>query len=104
MSERAQELARRIAHQVWQKYDDQFGYRTEKQEANANFSSAHPDNIWSFWGQFDADNHLEFLAHATRAVVDDEPGADELLGWVIDEVAREARTIAGLRDEYGINL
>lgn len=79
MSKEALELAKQIAHEVWAKYDDEFGYRTEKQARNAEVSTDIPDNIWFFWGQFDLNNKAEF---ATRVAADTSQSSHELGLWV----------------------
>lgn len=72
-------LAKRIAHQVWDKYDDEFGYRSEKQTRNDAVSTDNPNNIWFFWNQFDYKNQVEFAA---RIMTSDALGAKELRKWV----------------------
>jgi hypothetical protein len=102
MSEQAQELARIISDELWDKYDDTYGYRSEKQEANANFNKHHhPDNIWSFWGQFDSTNHQLFTLSALMAKHDNVPGGDELYAWAHEQLAEEQKVIDDL-NERGI--
>lgn len=62
LSKEALEIVKRLAHQVWEKYDDQFGYRTEKQKRNDETPTDNPDNIWFFLGQFDIYNQTELYA------------------------------------------
>lgn len=97
MSKEGMELARKIALEVWEKYDDTYGYRTEKQEAIKAVPSNHPDNIWSFWGPFDHSNHLEFLERVMTAVDRTETGAKELYSWVIEQLGHEFEAIQDLR-------
>lgn len=58
----ARKMAKAIAHDVWQKYDDTYGYRTEKQERNAKVSVYDADCMIFFFGQFDPTNQNEFIA------------------------------------------
>lgn len=85
LSTEALELAKAIAHEVWDKYDDTYGYRTEKQTWSDAISTNHPDNIWSIWNQFDSTNQAEFAAHVAL-LVNSEPDnvAAELLHWIYD--------------------
>lgn len=50
------QLMKDISHEIWESYDDTYGYRTEKQTRNAEVSVEHPDNFWFFYGQFDVLN------------------------------------------------
>lgn len=83
-SEAAQELARLISDTIWATYDDEFGYATEKRASNARFGtrSFHPDNLWSFWGQFDTPNKDQFVALAVSAESAGTAGARELVAWI----------------------
>lgn len=94
------ELARMIAHEIWEKYDDTYGYRTEKQTQNQATSSAHPDNIWSFWGQFDGDNQERFYELALDC---EGPGAIELQNWCSEQIKKTRAARSELR-EMGIDL
>lgn len=96
-------LAKNISHEIWQKYGDEHGYRTEKQSQNATVNVNVPGNIWFFWGQFDHINQGEFFHKVHTAVDDNIPGAGELLIWVIPEMARTQAAVDMLRDE-GIEL
>ncbi len=84
VSEGAQELARKISDGIWATYDDEFGYVTEKRQVNANMGNGgfHPDNIWSFWGQFDSANQVKFLRIAVTAQRAGTAGARELADWI----------------------
>lgn len=97
------ELAKKIAHEVWQKYDDAFGYRTEKQEYNAKVSAEIPDNLWFFWGQFDSDNHKEFL-DLLCAKYHKDPGAPKLILALMPEMEREQEAVKKLREDYGFEI
>lgn len=57
----ALELAQQISDEIWSTYDDTHGYATEKRAANAAVDVNNPDNIWYFWNQFDAPNHMKFV-------------------------------------------
>lgn len=104
MSAEALELARRISHDLWNGYDDEFGYRTEKQDANANFNKPyHPDNIWSFWGQFDHNNQGLFTLKAVLAKMNNEAGATELYAWAKEQLAEVEKNVAKLH-ERGIEF
>lgn len=96
------ELAKKISHEVWQKYDDTHGYRTEKQEYNAKVSTENPDNIWFFWGQFDSNNHQEFYDRLLDKHSDD-PGAPKLMAWAVVELNRDHEALERLH-EAGIDL
>ncbi len=75
LSQKALRLAQRIAHEVWQKYDDTYNYRTEKQLRNTQESE-----MIFFWQQFDYMNQLEFMERLVK-----EPESDartELLDWI----------------------
>lgn len=96
------ELAQRISREVWQKYDDTHGYRTEKLAENDRVSPEHPDNIWFFWGQFDSNNHQEFFDRLCDEHNDD-PGAPGLMAWTLKERQREASAVADLK-AMGIEL
>lgn len=82
LTREALELAKRISHDLWERYDDKYGYRTAKQMRNENVPTDQVDNIWFFWNQFDAANQRRFEIAATRAYSDGKPGARELLNWV----------------------
>lgn len=88
MSEDALKLAQQIAHEVWEKYDDTYGYRIEKQERNAAQPLTDPDAIWFFWNQFDNRNHLEFIARLMTTPR--TPGLKELKDFCLAEYNREA--------------
>lgn len=94
------ELAKKISHQVWEKYDDQFGYRTEKQTYNDIVSTDVPDNIWFFWGQFDHINQLEFTSRVERSK---SSGASKLRQWTGEQMAAINDSLLALH-EAGIDL
>jgi len=87
VSERAQELARTISDGIWATYDDEFGYATDKRAINARFGARgfHPDNIWSFWGQFDSPNQAKFLRLVVSAQRAGTAGARELADWIFSD-------------------
>jgi len=80
ISREALELARVISHQVWSKYDDTHGYRSQKQDYNAHIAPE-SDNIWAFWGQFDGSNQREFQERLKKLPAK-TPGKKELLSWI----------------------
>lgn len=86
LSKTALELAQKISHLIWEKYEDTHGYKTEKQTRNANVSTDHPDNIWFFWGQFDQFNQSEFMYRVRGAVDKKVDGAQELLDFLESQV------------------
>lgn len=100
MTKDALELAKKIADQIWQSYDDTYGYQTEKRERNAAVPTGHPDNIWFFWNQFDSNNQEKFLELALDS---DEPGASELQLWATKELKRTREAILRLHG-MGIDL
>ena len=101
IKERHLKLMQKIAHQVWDKYDDKFGYRSEKQALNASIPTKHPDNIWFFWNQFDSHNHREFLV---RLVMYKQCQAKkDLLVWIKKQLLEEAESIEKLR-KAGIEI
>jgi len=80
LSLKALEIAQKIAHEVWQKYDDSYGYRTEKQERNAKVLPNHLDNMWFYWNQFDSANQQEFEERVDKLPDSDEK--KELKVWI----------------------
>ena len=74
-------LIQRMAHEVWQKYDDTYGYRTEKQERNAKVSTKHPDNIWFFWNQFDINNQKELVSKIVSEIPRHPKSVIRLIKW-----------------------
>lgn len=102
LSLEAMELAKKVSIQVWAKYDDDFGYRSEKLAAMDNWNVNDPRNIWSFWGQFDSHNQEEFAQRLVRDFAD-APGIGQLLPWVLTELDRTATAVANLRAQ-GIDL
>lgn len=85
-SQEAQDLAREISAEIWSTYDDTHGYRTEKlallDHMGRNF---HPENIWSFWGQFDSSNQAKFLRIVVTAQRAGTAGARELADWIFSD-------------------
>lgn len=73
-------LAQQIAHEVWNKYDDQFGYRSEKQNRNDN-TPLDQDAMFFFWQQFDSDNQKDFLTRVAGLSINDD-NALKLLNWI----------------------
>lgn len=94
------ELAKKISHQVWEKYDDQFGYRTEKQTYSDNVSTGIPDNIWFFWGQFDHLNQLEFTSKVEQSK---EAGTSKLKEWCRQQMTKVNESLLKLH-EAGIDF
>lgn len=84
-SQEAQSLARDISDEIWSTYDDTHGYQTEKRQRNASFGQGfHPDNIWSFWSQFDRSNQATFVNMALRSRDSGITGSDDLVEWLKD--------------------
>lgn len=54
------ETMREYAREVWGKYDDTYGYRSEKL-AQLNELTNFKDNWWTIWGMFDHTNQTELL-------------------------------------------
>ena len=79
----AQELARAISDLIWSTYDDQFGYASGKRVENACFGQHgyHPENIWSFWSQFDPTNQRRFGAIVYQ-LPPTTPAVRELVAWI----------------------
>ncbi len=90
MNKEALELAKRIAHEVWEKYDDTHGYRAEKQERNAKTSTDDPYSIWFFWQQFDMNNQAEFFILLSTKYQGQE-GFDDLFDWIFKEGGMQSR-------------
>jgi len=80
LSNKALEFAQKIAHEVWQKYDDKYNYRTEKQERNAKVLPNHPDNMWFYWNQFDSSNQDEFSKRVLG--LPESKAKEELKVWI----------------------
>lgn len=92
MTPDALRLAQAIANLIWQKYDDEFGYRTEKMERNLAVSTDDPDNINFFVGQFDWKNQCEF-GRIVEALTPTEAQA-ELQVWCIEHDFEEQARLA----------
>lgn len=99
LSKEALELAKKISDGIWQRYDDTYGYQTEKREYNANVSTDNPDNIWFFWGQFDICNQEIFWF---RVAESNEAGAEELLAWATEQLAKLGENLNHLR-QHGVD-
>lgn len=54
------EAMREQARLVWGKYDDEFGYRSEKLAQLDRLTNV-KDNWWTIWGMFDHTNQHELL-------------------------------------------
>lgn len=104
MTPNAIRLAKRIAHEVWDKYDDAHGYKAEKQALNAKIPEDHPDNIWGVWNQFDSKNQGEFVERVETALDTKEPGARELLTWVYPNYVASVNASKRLKEKYGVEL
>ena len=89
LSNKALELAQKIAHEVWQKYDDTYGYRTEKQQRNADVFPIHPDNMWFYWNQFDSVNQQEFSDKVDGLPESKEK--EELKNWISETFKEYAK-------------
>lgn len=95
LSPEALELAKQISDEIWSTYDDTHAYATEKREANATVNVNNPDNIWYFWNQFDAPNHVKFV---DRLLADRDFGREdynlariELAIWIAETIQHIAR-------------
>lgn len=84
MNKESLKLAKKISHEIWEKYDDTHGYRSEKQDRNKNVSIENSDNIWFFWQQFDPVNQKEFLIGLLS--YKDEEGFSDLMDWVMERM------------------
>lgn len=93
-------IAKQVAHDVWNKYDDTFGYRSDKQAANEAVSIENPDNIWYFWGQFDMHNHQDFIR---RVNMYSSAAGTNLSAWCDEQFKEESKALESLR-EAGFNL
>lgn len=72
-------LAKETAREVWSKYDDTHGYRTEKQTRNDSF-----DDMLPIWQQFDLFNQREF-EDRIKLYLDlnkDSIPAKEIFDWI----------------------
>ncbi len=95
MKKETLELAKKIAHEVWEKYDDTYGYRTEKQKRNKEVATDHPDNMYFFWQQFDSNNQAEFVAR-TMSVKEDSEEKQELIDWIEERIEEEKKLLSEL--------
>ena len=95
------ELAKRISNAVWQKYDDAYGYRSEKQESNAAVNVEVPENIWFFWNQFDSINQEEFVKRVNES---QRPGAAKLKAWVNKQIIGTRNASAAFKARTGIEI
>ena len=82
ISNKALEIAQKIAHEVWQKYDDKYGYRTEKQKRNGQVQPNDPENMWFYWNQFDSANQDEFSERVCGLPESTEK--EELKEWITE--------------------
>lgn len=90
LSKESLEIAKRAAHKVWEKYDDTYGYKTEKQTRNDNMSTDHPDNIWFFINQFDLHNQVELLLNILlEPESDDKIAVFNFVGDYLQEIGQE---------------
>lgn len=85
------ELAKSISNEIWDSYDDTHGYASEKKAINSECSVLHPDNIWFFWQQFDADNQGKFYQKVT------EHQNNDLLKWTQEQLAETNKAIAEMK-------
>lgn len=53
---------RQAALKVWSKYDDTYGYQTEK-TTQVKAATNYADNWWTFFGMMDSTNQAELLTH-----------------------------------------
>lgn len=92
MSKEALEVAKRLAHVVWQtRYENSKHYIKDKLEENDKVSTENPDNINFFLGQFNADNQFKFFVLVAN--LPDSKIKDELTDYVVEYQAA-ARELA----------
>lgn len=79
ISPRGIELARTIADLIWQKYDDEHGYQSEKRTRNSQFQAILP-----IWQQFDYANQslFQFLV-ASYAGLTGSQDAKAITDWIV---------------------
>lgn len=90
MSQDALNLAQAIAHELWETYDDTYGYRSEKQERNHANNLTDPDAMWFIWNQFDVNNQHRFIDELVNAHNPNEPGAGELRDWLLERIVERS--------------
>lgn len=73
-------LAQRIAHKIWGKYSDEFGYKSDKRLKNKMVDPNNIENIYFFIAQFGVHDQQRFYA---RAKLYRETGL-ELARWIQD--------------------
>lgn len=83
LSKEALELAKMISYEIWEKYDDTHGYRSDKQKLNAEQNIDRQDSMVFFWQQFDPVNQNEFIMRLKLLKYSkDYPASKEILEWI----------------------
>lgn len=57
-------LAKKIAHKIWGKYSDEFGYKSDKRLKNSMVDDTKLENIHFFVGQFEIHDQQRFYRKA----------------------------------------
>jgi hypothetical protein len=96
LSREALEIVKAAANKVWEKYDDTYGYRTEKQERNNKVTTDLPDNVWFFINQFDIHNQVELLM--TILMGEPSPARQEMFTFLADHLKEENKEIERLKE------
>lgn len=97
MSKEALEVAKRLAHVVWQtRYENSKHYIADKLEKNDIVSTDQPDNINFFFGQFDADNQFQFFVLVAN--LPESKIKDELTDFII-EYQEDAKRMLGKQED-----
>ena len=80
ISLRARQLAKRIAHGVWGKYSNRFGYKLNKQSRNDRVDPHDINSMVFYFGQFDVTDQLEFVEILSE--IDNPKLTTELFTWI----------------------
>lgn len=99
LTQKSLDLAQKASHEVWEKYDDTYGYRSEKQKANSEVSTSNRENIWFFLNQFDPNNQQEFLIKIVLSEPDSEDKL-ELVKFVTKYLTYQADEMRKVREEF----
>lgn len=98
LTPKALEIAKAVSHHVWEKYDDTYGYRSEKQKRNAQADTKNKDSIWFFLNQFDPSNQVEFLLKILAQP--ESPDRDALFEFVGKYLQWQAGEMEKVRKEH----
>jgi len=74
----ARKVAKKIAHDLWNKYEDP--YKQDKQDRNNKVSVYDQDCMIFFFGQFDPNNQMRFLLEVEN--MSHEKHKAELITWI----------------------